>query len=62
MARSPGENMERRAIPVDLPAGWNYAAVFGGRTATPATMQIILGLGALLLGELLIAFRRWFAT
>jgi Ca-activated chloride channel family protein len=50
--------LQRRAVPVELPAGWNYAAVFGGRTATPATLQILTGVAALLFGGLLLVARR----
>ncbi|NKB55590.1 MAG: marine proteobacterial sortase target protein [Alphaproteobacteria bacterium] len=50
--------LERRAVPVELPAGWNYAAVFGGRTATPAGIHILTGIAALLLGGLLLLARR----
>ncbi len=51
-------SLQRRAVPVELPAGWNYAAVFGGRTATPATLQILTGLAALFLCALLLLARR----
>ncbi len=50
--------LQRRAVPVGLPAGWNYAAVFGGKTATPATQQILMGVVALLVGGLLLLARR----
>lgn len=54
-------SLDRRAVPVDLPAGWNYAAVFGGQTATPATFQLLLGITSLFIGGLLLAARRRFA-
>lgn len=51
-------SLDRRVVPVDLPAGWNYAAVFGGQTATPATFQLLLGITALFIGGLLLVARR----
>ena len=47
------------ALPTRLPEGMSYEAIFGGgpQTATPATLQLIAGLGALFAAMLLGA--RW---
>jgi Ca-activated chloride channel homolog len=47
--------LKTAAVPTNLPAGWDYQAVFGElpRTATPATLNLLLGAAALLLSALL---------
>jgi Ca-activated chloride channel family protein len=44
-----GANTATSALPTNLPDGMSYAAIFGGgpQTATPATLQLLAGLGAL---------------
>lgn len=51
-ARPDGAPLDASAIPTNLPAGWNHAAVFGElpRGATPARMNLLLGTTLLLLG------------
>jgi Ca-activated chloride channel family protein len=45
----PGTRSVTTALPTNLPEGWSYDAVFGGaRTATPATLHLLLGTLALL--------------
>jgi Ca-activated chloride channel family protein len=56
--RPADEAMDRRAVPVDLPAGWQYARVFGGRGATPATLHIVTGFATLFAGVLLLLVLR----
>ena len=49
------------ALPTRLPEGTSYEAIFGGaaQTATPATLQLVAGLGALFAAMLLRArYRR----
>jgi Ca-activated chloride channel family protein len=49
----PGVGSAALALPVNLPEGGSYDAVFGGaQTATPATQHLLLGLAALLLAAL----------
>lgn len=57
-ARPAGGALDRRAVPVDLPAGWNYARVFGGRGATPATLHMIGGAIAIFLAGLTLLVMR----
>ncbi len=50
-------------VPANLPAGWDFAAVFGDgavlpRTATPAAVQLLLGTALLALGFALLLSRR----
>ena len=55
-ARPANATLSSHVVPVNLPAGWEYAKVFGAlpRTATPAGLH--LALGALLL---LVAMGLW---
>jgi Ca-activated chloride channel family protein len=48
------------ALPTNLPEGWDHQAVFGQlpQTATPATMQTLVGALFLLLGLVLLWWRR----
>lgn len=50
----PGTVSVKTALPTNLPEGWSYDAVFGGlpQTATPATLQSLIGAIALLLAAL----------
>ena len=54
-ARPLEQALQQRALPVNLPAGWEYHKVFGAMpaTATPAQLYLLLGLGLLLLAFML---------
>lgn len=56
--RPEAARLQRRSVPVDLPAGWSYAHVFGSRGATPATLSLIVGAVALFAGMLLLLARQ----
>jgi Ca-activated chloride channel family protein len=51
-SRPAGENLKKKAVPTNLPAGWKHHKVFGSlpKTATPAQLNMIIGLVLLLLG------------
>ncbi len=53
--RPDGLNSVPRAVPVNLPAGWEYEKVFGPApaTATPASMHLIAGALLLALGGIM---------
>lgn len=60
-ARPRDENLaEDCALPTNLPEGWNHEAVFGQlpQTATPAAVQALAGALFLLLGLVLLWWRR----
>ena len=57
-ARPAAASLQRRAVPVELPAGWSYAKVFGSPTATPATLSLLAGAAAAFAGLLLLVARR----
>ena len=47
-ARPAGAPLTSHAMPTNLPAGWEYEAVFGtGQGATPGPVHLLLGLAAL---------------
>ena len=54
-ARPEGLNSVPGAVPVNLPAGWEYEKVFGPApaTATPASMHLIAGVLLLILGGMM---------
>ena len=62
-ARSPDEDLVKRALPTNLPAGWKYEKVFGPppRTATPAALHLLTGGLMLLAGLFAMApvYRSW---
>jgi len=53
-ARVQKEILKSHALPVNLPAGWEYEKVFGAlpKTATPAQLQILIGILLLIFGLL----------
>ena len=57
-ARPLGMALDRRAVPVELPAGWTYAAVFGAQTASLAGLHLLAGMVAILIGGLLLVATR----
>ncbi|OOZ39091.1 marine proteobacterial sortase target protein [Solemya pervernicosa gill symbiont] len=60
-ARPVESTLKQHALKSELPAGWKYDKVFGmAKTATPAQLQILIGL-LLMLGALLIVRfnKRW---
>ena len=57
-ARPLGMALDRRAVPVELPAGWTYAAVFGAQTASLAGLHLLAGMVAILIGGLLLVVTR----
>ena len=57
-ARPAAAPLRREAVPADLPAGWTYAKVFGSRGATPATLNLLVGIAVLLLALGLVVARR----
>lgn len=59
-ARPQGTDVARRAVPANLPAGWQYEKVFGAapRTATPAALHLLLGTLLLLAGCFFLLRRR----
>jgi Ca-activated chloride channel family protein len=62
VSRPAQESLHQSPLANSLPAGWQAKKIFGGtaQTATPAQLQIIIGLGLLLSGLVLcIGRRRW---
>jgi Ca-activated chloride channel family protein len=59
-ARPQGDDVAKRAVPVNLPAGWQYDKVFGTPppTATPATLHLLLGALLLFAGIIALAGTR----
>lgn len=58
-ARPADASLQRKAVPADLPAGWNYAKVFGSQGGTTAAANMLAGAALLLVALcLLLAFRR----
>ena len=53
-ARKRDEYLRKHAMPVNLPAGWQYKKVFGTMpsTATPATLYFVIGIFLILLSFL----------
>jgi len=58
--RPAGERARTLRLPVNLPAGWSAEQMIGAmpRTATPARLLLLVGLGALALGGLLLGAPR----
>jgi Ca-activated chloride channel family protein len=59
-SRPAKESLNPSAMPVNLPDGWNYESVFGTlpQTATPAQLNLMLGMLALSLAGILALVRR----
>ena len=58
-SRPMSEDINRKAVPTNLPQGWNAQKVFGAlpQTATPAPLHLILGMLSLLIGWLIKVFK-----
>ncbi|WP_456403938.1 marine proteobacterial sortase target protein [Thiolapillus sp.] len=52
--------LDMQSVPVEMPAGWSRAKVFGSlpQTATPAQLYLLLGLAGLFMAMLLLLRRR----
>ncbi len=57
-ARPADASLKRQAVPGELPAGWTYAKVFGGKSGTTATASFLIGGTTLFAGLLLLLVRR----
>ncbi|MDX1519572.1 MAG: hypothetical protein R3318_05570, partial [Gammaproteobacteria bacterium] len=60
-ARVRDELLKKKAMPVNLPEGWEYEKVFGPlpATATPAAWNMLIGLFLFMIGMFVFQGRRY---